>query len=137
MYSTIEKTILLKSVNLFKSIPGEDLSRISQIAEEIHYDAGESIFKAGEFGDSMFIVMNGTVKIHVGDQQIAILGKGECLGEMALLDQEPRSADATVEENVILLKISGDAFYEIMSGNMDIMQGIVKLLTGRLRDAIK
>ncbi len=74
MYSTIEKTILLKSVNLFKSIPGEDLSRISQIAEEIHYDAGESIFKAGEFGDSMFIVMNGTVKIHVGDQQIAILG---------------------------------------------------------------
>jgi len=42
-----------------------------------------------------------------------------------------------VEENVILLKISGDAFYEIMSGNMDIMQGIVKLLTSRLRSAIQ
>lgn len=137
MYSTIEKTILLKSVSLFQSIPGEDLSRISQIAEEVHFDAGESIFKAGEFGDSMYIVMNGTVKIHVGEQEIAVLGKGECLGEMALLDQDPRSADATVEENVILLKISGDAFYEIMSGNMDIMQGIVKLLTGRLREAIK
>ena len=85
----------------------------------------------------MYIVMNGSVKIHIEDQHIATLGKGECLGEMALLDQDPRSADATVEENVILLKISGDAFYEIMNGNMDIMQGIVKLLTGRLREAIK
>lgn len=137
MYSTIEKTILLKSVSLFHSIPGEDLSRIAQIAEEVNFDAGEPIFKAGEFGDSMYIVMNGSVKIHIEDQHIATLGKGECLGEMALLDQDPRSADATVEENVILLKISGDAFYEIMNGNMDIMQGIVKLLTGRLREAIK
>jgi len=137
MYSTIEKTILLKSVSLFQAIPGEDLYRIAQISEEVHYDAGESIFKEGEFGDSMYIVMNGSVKIHTEDQQIATLGKGECLGEMALLDQDPRSADATVEENVILLKISGDAFYEIMSGNMDIMQGIIKLLTARLREAIK
>jgi ATP/ADP translocase len=137
MYSTIEKTILLKSVSLFQSIPSEDLSRIAQIAEEVHFDSGESIFKAGEFGDSMYIIMNGSVKIHLEDQPIATLDKGECLGEMALLDQDPRSADATVEENVILLKISGDAFYEIMSGNMDIMQGIVKLLTSRLRSAIQ
>lgn len=137
MYSSLEKTILLKSVNLFQSIPAEDLSRIAQIAEETRMDAGTPIFQEGDFGDSIFIIMDGKVKIHKGDQDIATLGKGDCLGEMALLDQDPRSADATVEEDSILLKITGEGFYELMSGNMDIMQGIVKLLTGRLREAIK
>jgi len=52
------------------------------------------------------------------------------------LDHEPRSADATSETDATLLKITQEDFYEIMSSNMEIMQGIVKLLTGRLRDAI-
>ncbi|MDP6230514.1 MAG: cyclic nucleotide-binding domain-containing protein, partial [Candidatus Marinimicrobia bacterium] len=78
----------------------------------------------------------GDVKIHKGDRHIASLGKGACLGEMALLDQEPRSADVTMETDTTLLKITQEDFYEIMSSNMEIMQGIVKLLTGRLRDAI-
>ena len=53
-----------------------------------------------------------------------------------MLDQEPRSADATMETDATLLKITQEDFYEIMSSNIEIMQGIVKLLTGRLRDAI-
>ena len=137
MYSTLEKTILLKSVQLFHSIPGEDLSRVAQIAEEVHLTAGTPIFREGDHGDSMFIILDGTVRIHRGERNIALLRKGDCLGEMALLDQEPRSADATVEEDVTLLKITQEGFYELMSSNMEIMHGIVKLLTNRLRNAIK
>jgi CRP-like cAMP-binding protein/ATP/ADP translocase len=136
MYSTLEKTIRLKGVDLFKSIPGEELSRVAQIAEEIQLPAGTPIFKTGDYGDSMYIVLDGRVRIHRGEREIALLGRGDCLGEMALLDQEPRSADATVQEEAILLKITQEGFYELMSSNMEIMQGIVKLLTGRLRKAI-
>ncbi|NOZ03157.1 MAG: hypothetical protein GXO92_00915, partial [FCB group bacterium] len=64
MYSTLEKTILLKSVQLFQSIPGEDLSRVAQIAEEVHLSSGTPIFKEGDHGDSMFIIIDGTVRIH-------------------------------------------------------------------------
>ena len=53
---------------------------------------------------------------------------------MALLDQEPRSADVTTEEDSTLLKISQDGFYELMAGNSEIMQQIIKLLSGRIRD---
>lgn len=135
MYSTLEKTILLKTVNLFKTIPAENLSRISQIAEEVHFPADTPIFKEGDYGDSLFIVVEGTVKIHKGDMDLATLGKGNCLGEMALLDQEPRSADATTVEESILLKIAQEEFYEVLGSNTEIMQGIIKLLTGRLREA--
>ncbi len=136
MYSTLEKTILLKTVNLFQTIPTEDLSKVAQIAEEEQFGIDIPLFAEGDFGDSLYIVVDGDVKIHKGDRHIASLGKGACLGEMALLDQEPRSADATMETDATLLKITQEDFYEIMSSNMEIMHGIVKLLTGRLRDAI-
>ena len=135
MYSTLEKTIILKSVDLFKSIPAENLSRVAQITEEVQYDANESIFAEGDYGDSLFIVVNGNVKIHKGEQELAMLGKGTCLGEMALLDDEPRSADATVTEDSVLFRIEQEGFYEVMGSQSDIMEGIIKLLTGRLRVA--
>ncbi len=134
MYSILEKTILLKSVDLFKNIPGDVLTRIAQIAEEERPMADTALFKEGDFGDSMYVIVDGNVKIHKGEQHIVSLGKGTCLGEMALLDQEPRSADVTTEEDSTLLKISQDGFYELMSGNSEIMQQIIKLLSGRIRD---
>ena len=54
---------------------------------------------------------------------------------MALLDDEPRSADATVTEDSTLFKIEQEGFYEVMGSQNDIMEGIIKLLTGRLRVA--
>ena len=53
---------------------------------------------------------------------------------MALLDQEPRSADATAEAETTLLKTEQDGFYELMAGNSEIMQQIIIMLDGRLRD---
>ena len=135
MYSTLEKTIILKSVDLFKSIPAENLSRVAQITEEVTYDANSPIFAEGDYGDSLFIVVDGNVRIHKGEQELAMLGKGTCLGEMALLDDEPRSADATVTEDSTLFKIEQEGFYEVMGSQNDIMEGIIKLLTGRLRVA--
>ena len=134
MYSILEKTKLLKSVDLFKNIQGDVLKRIAQNAEEERPLADTVLFKEGDFGDSMYVIVDGNVKIHKGDQHIVSLGKGTCLGEMALLDQEPRSADVTTEEDSTLLKISQDGFYELMSGNSEIMQQIIKLLSGRIRD---
>ena len=135
MYSTLEKTIILKSVDLFKTIPAENLSRVAQITEEVQYEANSPIFAEGDYGDSLFIVVSGNVKIHKGQQELAMLGKGTCLGEMALLDDEPRSADATVTEDSTLFKIEQEGFYEVMGSQSDIMEGIIKLLTGRLRVA--
>ena len=134
MYSTLEKTIILKSVDMFKSIPAENLSRVAQITEEVEFEANTQIMAEGDYGDSLFIVVDGNVKIHKGDQEIVRLGKGACLGEMALLDGEPRSADATVTEDSTLFKIEQEGFYEVMGSQSEIMEGIIKLLSGKLRD---
>jgi len=135
MYSTLEKALILKSIDLFESIPSEELIRVAQIADEEQFETDSLLFEEGDFGDSMYIVANGKVRVHKGERTIVELEKGACVGEMALLDQEPRSADITVNADTTLLKITQDGFYELMSSNMEIMQGIVKLITSRLRKA--
>ena len=115
MYSTLEKALILKSIDLFESIPSEELIRVAQIAEEEQFETESPLFKEGDFGDSMYIVANGKVRVHKGERTIIELEKGACVGEMALLDQEPRSADVTVNADTIMLKITQDGFYELMS----------------------
>ena len=133
MYSILEKTIILKSVDLFNLIPGDVLNKIAQIAEEIEYEKGSKIFYEGENGDSMFIIISGKIDVTKNGHSITILEKGHCIGEMALLDQEPRSADASTLEDSILLRINQEGFYELMATNQEIMRQIVKILTRRVR----
>ena len=135
MYSTLEKAMILKSVDLFASIPSQELIRVAQIAEEEEYQTDTSLCKEGDFGDCMYIIANGKVKVHKGDHTLVELEKGAFVGDMALLDQEPRSADLTTSSETTLLKISQDAFYELMSSNFEIMNGILKIISSRLREA--
>jgi ATP/ADP translocase len=135
MYSTLEKTILLKSVSLFSEIPAEKLSHIAQVAEETHWPAGSVVIREGDAGDALFIVADGSVRVHKGALNLASLRKGDCLGEMAVLDQSPRSADATAVEDTTLLKIAQEDFYEVLAANPEITERIVRLLTRRLREA--
>lgn len=135
MYGNLEKTILLKSVGLFESIAAENLSGIARIAEEVTYPPAATIFGDGDPAESLYIVATGAVRIHKGDSELAVLRRGECLGEMALLDGAPRSAAATTIEETTLLEIDQDDFFEVLAANPEITRGIMRLLSRRLRDA--
>jgi CRP/FNR family transcriptional regulator, cyclic AMP receptor protein len=136
MITTVEKVLFLKSVDLFSQIPGEDLAQIALITSEEGREVGEDVVVEGEVGDALYIVLEGKVKVHRKDKDIATLGSRECFGEMALLDAAPRSATVTAEDNVTLLKISREDFQEIMQEKHAIADGVIKVLTRRLRDAI-
>ncbi|MFN8422294.1 MAG: cyclic nucleotide-binding domain-containing protein [Anaerolineae bacterium] len=135
MLSTLEKTILLKSVPLFHDIPADRLARVAQIAEATRRAAGEAIVREGEAGDALYIVVDGRIRVHKGASDLAVLAKGECVGEMALLDESPRSADVTAVEDATLLRIAQEDFVEVMSGHPAILRSILRLLARRLRDA--
>ena len=137
MLSTVEKVLFLKSIELFSQIPSEDLAQVALIAEQEAREGGEEIFSEGDAGDALYLVLEGKVRIHLGEKEIAALGERECFGEMALLDAAPRSASATALEPASLLKISREDFQEIMSDKPEIALGIIKVLSRRLRTAIR
>ena len=137
MLSTVEKVLFLKSIDLFSQIPGEDLAQIALISSEETRDQGDEVFAEGEAGDALYLVIDGKVRVHKQDRVIAELGERECFGEMAILDAAPRSATVTAVSESNLLKITREDFQEIMSEKPEIAMGIIKVLTRRLRDAIR
>lgn len=137
MITTVEKVLFLKSIDLFSQIPGEDLAAVALISTEEQRDQGDEIFSEGESGDALYLVIEGRVRVHKADRVIAELGERECFGEMAILDAAPRSATVTAVAPTGLLKIAREDFQEILSEKPEIAQGIIQVLTRRLRDAIR
>ena len=133
MISTVEKVLFLKSIELFSQIPGEDVAQIAQITDEVHYEEGDEIFSEGDAGDTMYFIIDGQVRVHQGGNDIAVLGAREVVGELAVLDSEPRSASISALSALTLLKISRDDFNEILAEKTEIARGIIKELTRRLR----
>ncbi len=137
MISTVEKVLFLKSIDLFSQIPGEDLAAIALISTEERRDQGDEVFAEGEAGDALYMVLDGKVRVHKNERVIAELGERECFGEMAILDAAPRSATVTAIDESNLLKITREDFQEIMTEKPEIAMGVIKVLTRRLRDAIR
>jgi len=133
MLSTVEKVLALKRIPLFDHIPGEELARIARIAQEIYFDAGETFIIEGDIGDSLYLVIEGKVSVHRAKKQVAELGANQAVGDMAILDSEPRSASVTAVTPVTALKIEREDFYDIMAERAEIAQGVIRILTQRLR----
>jgi hypothetical protein len=130
---TIEKVILLKGVNMFSKTSEELLAEVASILEEVVLEAGEVIFEKGDVGESMYIIIDGRVRIYDGDKTINYLGEKEIFGELALLDPEPRSASVQAVEETRLFRLDRDTFFELMADNIQVVSGVMQVLCQRLR----
>src|SRR5271168_5257764 len=101
--------------------------------------AGEVLFREGETGEEMFVIQSGVVRIskHVGGEErpLATLGRGEFVGEMAILNEKPRTATATVVEDATLLVIGAKTLEFMISNNSEIALRLIKRLARRLDSA--
>ena len=95
---------------------------------------GENFIREGEPGDCLFIVIEGEVRVHSDDKTIILLGPGKTVGELALLDPEPRSASVTAMEDTFLFRIDREPFDEVMADRHEIAYGVIRALTRRLRE---
>jgi CRP-like cAMP-binding protein len=132
---TVQKVLFLRNVALFSGMPPSELSHLAGIAEEYVYGSGESIIIEGEHGDSLFLIVEGTVRVHRGDADLAELGPEDYFGEMSILDGEPRSASVTAHTDCLLLCIDQAGFQAILSRHFEVALTIIRTLTHRLRVA--
>lgn len=88
-------------------------------------------------GISMYLIVGGRVRVHDGDRTLNELGDRDVFGEMAALDAVPRSASVTTIEETRLLRLDQDALYGIMSGRIEVVRVIIRMLSNRLRDRVE
>jgi signal-transduction protein with cAMP-binding, CBS, and nucleotidyltransferase domain len=137
MLLTVEKVLFLDSAPLFAGLSGEELAALAQITLEQEYQPDEVLFEEGQHPDHLYIIVSGKVEVfhRVGerDRPVAYLGEKECVGEMAILDDEPRSASVKAVEPTLALKVDRDSFRELILERPQISFAIFKILSGRLR----
>lgn len=135
-YARLNTISLLKRADFFKNISANYLIAITELLHEKSVYAGETIFKERDPGDSLFIICDGQVSIQRGNKEIATVGPGDCIGEMAVLDRLPRSATAIAMTDVKLLRISADDFAEIALYFPEIALNLLTILAQRLRKTL-
>jgi CRP-like cAMP-binding protein len=95
--------------------------------------AGERIFDAGDIGDRMFVVLRGTVRLSVRGRVLELLGPGQAFGELALIDDGPRAADAVAVTDVELVEINEERFRNLVRGYPGFSLQVMRVLADRLR----
>jgi HEAT repeat protein len=137
MLSTIEKVLILKTVDMFNQTPDNVLADVADLLEEMEVSENETIFNKGEQGDSMYIIVDGKVRVHTEERLLNYLGESDVFGEMALLDPEPRLASVTAVEATHLFRLDQAPFYELMAERPEVATGIIRVLTGHLRNRVQ
>jgi len=134
---------ILSSVEIFEGLEPAELSQVAQICRERRLHPGEAITEQGDSGDELYIVTDGFVEVSLGESAAASrvvvnLGRGQIIGEMALVDQGPRSATvrAIVEPTAVQV-IQRQDFERLCQGNYKIgyivMRNIAADLSFKLR----
>lgn len=133
----------LARIQLFAGLSRPSLDLVASIATEEQHPRGTVLFRVGDPGDALYLILSGRVRISrevpgMGEEALTILGPGEGFGELSVVDSGTRSADAHIHEDAVLVKIKKDAMEHLLFMHRDlayeVLWNVVKLLSSRLRD---
>ena len=136
MLSTIEKVLLFQEVEILQSIPTEYLGRIALITEEVDFREGDIIYHEGESATSMYIVIDGEVRLHRGEQEVMIAKHKAAFGVWALFEEEERMVTATCLSDSRLLCLEKDDFHDLLADHSEITRSVLNAMAKRLRSLV-
>ncbi len=125
----------LRKVPIFQSVPDADMDMLVSITQDVRMNAGEFLGRTGNTDNDLYMIRSGRIAIMRGAEELTELGPGELVGELAVFDMRPRSADIRAKSSVSLYRICRKALQELLSKNNNLTLGLLKSLSVRLRDA--
>lgn len=131
--------IQLESSDLFRDLPPGDVQELRQHVHEQSYAKGQDVFRAGEPGDGVYVVKSGRIEIsgHVNPETrlvFSVVGPGQIFGEMAVIEQQPRSATANVPESATVYFIPRSELLKLMVRSPGLSLKLLQLVSHRLRE---
>jgi CRP/FNR family cyclic AMP-dependent transcriptional regulator len=135
---------LLRTVAIFKDLEDGELARVSECIREEKFESGEYVFREGEAGNRLYLIVEGEVRISrvipgSGEEALAVLKPGAVFGEMAVFDRSDRSTDAISNGGTRCLTLSRSDFELLLDLNRElaykVLWSVVRLLSARLRQS--
>ncbi len=129
-----ERMPFLRPLVLFHDLPDDELALVAEACQTVALQPGEVLFRAGDMGDGLYIITAGIMRVERGGDIIATLGRGEVVGELAVMDKLPRSADAVADQSARLLKLASGALDDLLSKHGALARNLFHVVTRRLRE---
>ncbi len=128
---------LLSDIPLFAGLMPTQMDWVAQRSHRRVFEAGRNVMTIEQPGEAVYVILHGTVKIHVEQSErdviLSILGTGDLLGEMSLIDSLGRSASAVTLENSLLLWMDKANFHYILDNFPPVARNLVRILSARVR----
>ena len=125
--------LALRAAPLFSAVPADALLPVAALCSTTELDAGEVLFHEGEIGDALYVIVRGGVRVERAGEMLATFGAGECVGEMAALDWEPRSATVVATEPTHLIRLDRTDLLDLLGDQPPLVDRLVGVLAARLR----
>ena len=131
---------LLAGTELFKGLTGADLANCASRFHRVRFAKGEALFARGAAGESLYVIAEGQVRLSVANNEgrelsFQVAHAGDVVGEIAVLDGRPRSAEAVALTAVTTYAIDRRSFRELWSAHPNISAAVISFLCWRIRDA--
>lgn len=123
----------LRGYYLFEAITENQREQIAAHSSLISLNVGETLFYQGSLGESFYIIIEGTVKVHIGPHVFSTMHAGDSFGELSLLDNQTRSASVTAIEKTSLIEIVKEEFNRLLGIGTDFAQAMLRLMVKRNR----
>jgi len=124
---------VFRRIPLFRGLEDEELKAIANLSKEMTFREGEAIVKEGDAGLGFYVIAEGRAVVRRKSKVVAKLERGSFFGEMALLDDQPRSADVIASETTKCLVILRWNFWSLLSKNKNVVRGLFREMARRLR----
>jgi CRP-like cAMP-binding protein len=123
-------------VEMFRNIDEDALIRLAAALKEQDARPGEAIIEEGQLGRELYIIIDGKVRVHRGEKEVAIMGSKAIFGELSALDPQPRTATVTAIDETRLLRLDYETLFDELIGNNELAQGVIRFLVQRVRSVI-
>jgi CRP-like cAMP-binding protein len=124
---------LLRAVPLFSGMTDRALAAVAELGDESSAAAGEVLVRQGDPGDAAYLIVDGSARVEQDGREIATIGPGAIVGEIALLDGRERTATVTCTSDSRIVVVRRDAFEQLMDGFPPVRLGVLMSLTERIR----
>lgn len=129
---TVQKILLLRSVDLLSGLGTRELGAMARQAQEISVPAGSTILREGELGHTLFVIISGTVSVTRAEHRYATLSDGAYFGEISVLTGAPATATVAAESDCLLLSIEQHDLYDILANDFDAVLIVIRTICRRL-----
>jgi len=126
---------VLEDVPLFEGLSRRHLKRIARLARTRRFQPGTAIIRAGDAGSACYVLLDGEARVVPSSGRSLLLKAGAVFGEMALLDDSPRSADVLAEGEALTMTITRRSFDKLLRSEPAIALALLRTLAARLRAA--